>query len=120
MSNNNPNTAYAILGRVVESLNSQGRNLVLRDEHEKVKGQEHGTIVIRIRENDAYKLGPIPIWPKKGEIVQEFYPYESGVDWANLGFHQTIDALKSYTRDTGLQKELEAERSHLIASLSTI
>jgi len=111
---NKENTAYAILGRVVKNLNSQGRNLVLRDEHDK-----DYFIAIRVRESDAYRIGSVPIWPKKGEVVCEVMPAQGGIDWANLGIHQTIDTLKDYTSDFDLKEGLETERSRLIASLAT-
>jgi len=111
---NKENTAYAILGRVVNNLNSQGRNLVLRDEHDK-----NYFIAIRVREKDAYKIGPVPIWPKKGEVVCEVIPTQGDIGWSNLGVHRTIDVLKGYTSDLDLKRGLETERSRLIASLST-
>lgn len=117
MTNNkatHPYSAFGIMERVVSNINSnnQDRNLVVRDEHD-----SKNFIMLTVREADFYRIGRIPIFPKKGREIYRM-PVLATRNWDNLGCNRKIETLKSYTHDFDLLSGIEQERINLLTHMN--
>lgn len=83
------------------------RKLVVKNRH-----YSETFINITVEERNWYKMGTIPIFPKKGKIVYSM-PVKGVIGWNELNFIEKIEKLKTYTRDSQIIDALEQEHSAL-------